>query len=127
MLNKTQLFHLGDLAPKTVVEANAINQLLEQIVLEQLINHFTSDELDHVTYNRRPVHQLTKPELLDDYFMLGSEVGIRNLNTAIKRAMTDVILYSTVNDLPVSRVLNVECCLLNESTVVVSFAGYLRE
>lgn len=127
MLSKTQLFHLGDLTPKTVVEANAINQLLEQIVLEQLINHFTSDELDYITYNRTPVHRLTKPELLDDYFMLDSEVGMRKLSTAIKRAVGDVILYSTINDLPAGRVLNVECCLLNESTVVMSFAGYLRE
>lgn len=129
MLFKTQLFHLGDLSPRSIPESNAIVKLIESISVEAIYHqgNLLEQEDLYIFYNRVPVDMIQVGSLIDVYY-LEHENEIRLLKYSIERAILDSVDAYRVKHLthPTrsrggDAVLNIETCLLNRTTVAISF------
>lgn len=128
MLFKTQLFQLNVLKINTIPEANAINQLIEKIVIDAIHSHnnLVEEEGMYIFYNRVPVE--IQRDMLMDLFFLHAENEVRLLKYSLEKAVLDAVDAYRANYLTypnVSRdsdlVLNIEGSLLNRTTIALSF------
>lgn len=126
MLSKTQLFHLNKLRPTSVMESNILLALFEFAVRHYAIKVGLTNltDLSEVYCNRKDINY-QETNVFYGSRDSESEAEFRYIHRAIEQTMETIVdAYYIGSKSKRYTQLNIECSILNQNNVAISFDFY---
>ena len=126
MLTRTHLFGLSTIAPNTMEEVTNLHSFIEASIAHNVVTVSIKNAIDipDIYCNRIPIYQISLVEKYSPYFMERHEI-LSQLNRQLERVVEDAVMEYYIKKMVYRTLcLNIEFCIINRNSTVVSFDIY---